>query len=107
MRINLRFKLPPFELHRPKLGHLTTLPALDTPKLQHCRHENQLRLKLPPFELHRPWFGHLTTLLALDMPKLQHCFHKRPSPRKRPVQVLLKMIEYGGRSYSRSAVVGS
>ncbi len=73
MRINLRFKLPPFELHRPKLGHLTTLPALDTPKLQHCRHENQLRLKLPPFELHRPWFGHLTTLLALDMPKLQHC----------------------------------
>jgi hypothetical protein len=32
----LRLKLPPFELHGPWFGHLTTLPASDTPKLQHC-----------------------------------------------------------------------
>jgi hypothetical protein len=32
----VRLKLPPFELHRPWFGHLTTLPALDTPRLQHC-----------------------------------------------------------------------
>ena len=33
----MRLKLPPFELYRSWFGHLTTLPALNTPKLQHFR----------------------------------------------------------------------
>jgi hypothetical protein len=32
----LRLKLTPFKLHWSWFGHITTLPALDTPKLQHC-----------------------------------------------------------------------
>ena len=33
MRINLRLKLPPFELRRPWFGHLTTLPAIGFAKV--------------------------------------------------------------------------